>query len=70
MYARQNFKTKKALKDAVKAGPKASDLTVFAPGLGTPARDGIEFLEGPHGGAHTWYAQVMMKDGVIVKVMK
>lgn len=69
MYARTNFKTKKALKEAVKAG--TGDLTIFAPGLGTPVQNGTETLEGPHYPAqHTWYAQVEMKDGKIVKVLR
>jgi hypothetical protein len=66
MYCQTNFKTKKALKEAVASGQK---IGIFAPGLGTPKRDGPEFLEGPHYPApHTWYAQVTMADGVIVKV--
>ncbi len=32
MYASENFKTKKAFKDAVKSGAK---ITLYAPGLGT-----------------------------------
>lgn len=66
MYTDVNFKTKKALKDAVAAGQK---ISVYAPGLGTPKANGTEFVEGPHyPAAHSWYAQVEMKDGVIVKV--
>lgn len=66
MYCSNNFKTKKALKEAVKNGEK---LTVFAPGLGTPVVNGRETLEGPwYPAAHTWYAGVTMKDGIIVKV--
>lgn len=66
MYSSKNFKTKKALKEAVASGDK---ITVFAPGLGTPKTNGTEFLEGPHYPApHTWYAQVEMKDGIIIKV--
>jgi len=66
MYSSINFKTKKQLKDAVASGQK---ITIYAPGLGTPKRDGIEFLEGPHyPEPHKWYAQVMMKNGFIVEV--
>jgi hypothetical protein len=66
MYTVTDFKTKKALKEAVAAGEK---VTIFAPGLGTPKTDGTEFLEGPHyPKPHTWYAQVTMKDGVVAKV--
>lgn len=35
MYASVNFKTKKAFKEAVEAGRQ---ISVFAPGLGTPKR--------------------------------
>lgn len=66
MYADTNYKTKKALKDAVANGEQ---VTIFAPGMGSPKANGREFLEGPHYPApHTWYAQVEMRDGVVVKV--
>jgi len=66
MYSEINFKTKKALKDAVASGQK---LGIFAPGLGTPKDNGTEYIEGPHyPQAHTWYAQVEMRDGIIIKV--
>ena len=66
MYASENFKTKKAFKEAVANGKR---VTLFAPGLGTPAINGREFVEGPHYPApHTWYAQVEMRDGIVVKV--
>lgn len=66
MYTDRNFKTKKALKDAVATGQQ---VTIYAPGMGTPKRDGIEFIEGPHyPEPHRWYAQVEMKNGIVVKV--
>ena len=66
MYTHTNFKTKKALKDAVAAGQR---VTIYAPGLGTPKENGTEFCEGPwFPQPHRWYAEVTMKDGVIVKV--
>jgi len=66
MYTAKNFKSKKALKEAVAAGEK---IAIFAPGLGAPKSDGREYCEGPHYPApHTWYAEVTMKDGFIVKV--
>ena len=66
MYCEKNFPTKKALKEAVKAGAK---LRIFAPGLGTPKDTGTEYLEGPHfPKPHSWYAQVQMKDGFITSV--
>lgn len=66
MYVSPNFKNKKALKDALKAGQPVS---VFAPGVGTVPDNGTVFLEGPHYPApHTWYAQGKMQDGRLVSV--
>jgi hypothetical protein len=66
MYTNENFKSKKALKEAVASGKK---VTLFAPGFGAPVDNGIETVAGPHfPAAHKWYAQVVMKDGVVIKV--
>lgn len=66
MYTDPNFKTKKALKDALKEG---RTVTLFAPGLGKPVDNGIETVEGPHyPQPHTWYAQVEVKDGKVIRV--
>lgn len=66
MYADTNFKTKKALKEAVASG---TQVRLYAPGLGQPKDNGTEFVEGPHyPEPHKWYAEVEMKDGIIVKV--
>lgn len=66
MYTSRDFKTKKAFKEAVAKGEK---ITLYAPGLGTPARNGTDFVEGPHyPKPHTWYAKVLVKDGYVVKV--
>lgn len=68
MYTSQNFKTKKALKEAVAAG---QHVTIFQPGPfgGNEPRNGRVALEGPHYPApHSWYAEAEMKDGVVVKV--
>ena len=65
MYTDINFRTKKALKEAVASGKQ---IGVFAPGLGTPKLNGTEFVEGPQDAPHSWYAQVEMKEGIIVKV--
>lgn len=68
MYVDPNFPTKKALKDAVKAG---KDVTVFQPGGFFPAPDGpIQYVEGPHyPRPHTWYATVELDDdGYVRKV--
>lgn len=66
MYSSKNFKTKKEFKTAVLAGEK---IELYAPGLGSPVRDGKEVVEGPwYPKPHTWYASVVMKDGVVVSV--
>lgn len=66
MYTRENFKTKKAFKTAVANG---EEVTLFAPGMGSPKRDGVEYVEGPHyPKPHTWYAQVTMRNGKVVSV--
>mgnify|MGYP001589179950 CR=1 FL=1 len=66
MYVDPNFKTKKALKEAVAAGQQ---VRLFAPGLGEPKENGTNYVEGPHfPAAHSWYAEVQCKDGVVVKV--
>ena len=66
MYTSINFKTKKALKDAVAAG---TEVRLYAPGLGTPRDNGTETVEGPHyPEPHRWYARVDVKDGRVVKV--
>jgi len=78
-YTYQNFKTKKALKEAV-ANYHASEndqqklyraVKCYNPGLGGPLdkHTGKVSLEGPHyPKPHTWYAQGEMVDGVLVKV--
>jgi hypothetical protein len=66
MYASTNFKSKKAFKEAVAQGKQ---VTLFAPGLGSPNQNGTETVCGPHYPApHTWYAKVTVKDGVVTKV--
>ena len=66
MYTDIDFKTKKALKEAVAQGKQ---VTLYAPGLGTPKDNGTEYVEGPHYPApHSWYAQVEMRNGIVVKV--
>jgi hypothetical protein len=66
MYVTPNFKTKKALKEAVARG---DEVNVFAPGLGTPNQNGTETISGPHfPKPHTWYAKVTVKDGKVIGV--
>ena len=70
MYTVTNFKTKKALKEAVAEG---RNVTFYQPGGifegDEGMQNGIIFLEGPHYPApHSWYAEATVKDGKIVKV--
>ena len=66
MYTKTNFKTKKALKDAIVQGEQ---VTVCFSRIGEDIKDGIAFVEGPHfPEAHTWYAKVELRNGVIIKV--
>lgn len=66
MYTDQNFKTKKAFKEAIASGKQ---VRLFSPGIEEPKSNGVEYCEGPHYPApHTWYAQVQVKDGIVVKV--
>jgi len=68
MYADPNFKTKKALKEALKGG---CDVYPFNPGLGGKVEDGIRWVEGPHAPLpHRWYAKVLVKDGRITEVLE
>ena len=64
-YTVKNFRSKKALKEAIAAGER---VTVYRPGpFGPMVRDGQVGLEGPHYPApHSWYASATVKDGVIV----
>jgi hypothetical protein len=90
-YTCTNYKTKKALKEAVVEWLKWNDnsglyelnllnkdehrgnipnpVRCFQPGLGPPLDHftGTVYLEGPHyPKPHTWYAQAVLKDGVVV----
>ncbi len=68
MYVSPDFKTKKALKDAVKAGKL---VTCYQPGVGPqPPSEGVVYgIEGPHAPKpHTWYAEVTVMEGIVVKV--
>lgn len=63
-YVSPNFKSKKALRDALLAG---KDVDVYQPGLGSVPTDGYVALEGPHyPAAHSWYAQGKMVAGKLV----
>lgn len=66
-YVEPNYPTKKALKEAVKAG---TEVSVFQPGgifpLTVPANGRVS-VEGPHyPQPHRWYAVVEVDDNNIV----
>ena len=66
MYTSTNFKTKKALKEAVASGKQ---ISVYQPGPFPGKTDGVVALEGPHyPEPHKWYASATIKDGIVVKV--
>lgn len=72
MYTSINFKTKKELKEAVAQG---RSVTIFQPGgifnppEASPSYTGRATVEGPHyPKPHTWYAQVEVKEGKVIKV--
>jgi hypothetical protein len=68
MYTTKNFKTKKALKDALKAGEVVS---FYQPGpfQGSEPSSGEVTLEGPHfPEPHKWYARATVEDGRVISV--
>lgn len=75
-YTVTNFKTKKALKEAVERAKQHnqdsfSAVTCYNPGLGPDLSNftGKICLEGPHyPAAHTWYCEAELKDGIVIKV--
>ena len=66
MYTSINFKTKKALKDALVEGKR---VTCYSPGPFPCPTDGNIVVEGPHyPQPHKWYARATLRDGVVVSV--
>lgn len=72
MYTTINFKSKKALKEAVAAGQR---VAVYQPNDMCGKADEVQHgehkvtLEGPHyPEPHRWYAEVVVRDGAIVRV--
>lgn len=65
MYTRPAFKTKKELKEAIKAGKM---VEVYSPGPFPGTYNGSDVIEGPEFRPHRWYAAVEIKNGIIVKV--
>ena len=68
MYANGNPKTKKELKQRIANG---EPVRAYQPGGFFPSQtDGSAVIEGPHyPKPHRWYAQVILKDGIITKVV-
>lgn len=66
-YVDPDYKSKKLLKEAVKAGEK---LRPYNPsGMFPVTQNGRVSIEGPHyPKPHTWYADCKVKDGVITSV--
>lgn len=67
-YTSTNYKTKKALKDAVTAG---KSVYCYNPGLGPDLSNytGRVYLEGPHyPEPHKWYASADLENGKVVRV--
>jgi len=63
-YASVNFKTKKALKEALADGKK---IRVYSHGPFGCQQEGNITLEGPHYQTpHTWYAQAKVAEGYII----
>lgn len=74
-YTEINFKTKKALKEAVAKHKEKSlgsySVRCYQPGLGPDLSNytGKITLEGPHyPKPHSWYAEADLVNGVVVKV--
>ena len=67
MYTVENFRTKKALKEAVATG---KIVEVYQPGpFGDSApKNGSVCIEGPSFEPHKWYASAIIKDGVIISI--
>ncbi len=70
MYVSPNFKTKKALREAINSG---EDVTIFQPGPfggNEPSSGTIHGVEGPHyPEPHRWYASVVLEEGKVAKVL-
>jgi len=67
-YTEENFKSKKALKEAFKEGRK---IRCYQPGPFPLECPGKIYLEGPHFPApHTWYGAAMVdSNGYIEKIL-
>lgn len=63
----RKYRTKKALKEAVKAGEKVYVYSESIRGDGS-APDGKNTLCGPEPYVRNWYAEITTKDGVILSI--
>lgn len=69
MYCTTNYPTKKALREAVKAG-KGGGIYQPGPFGGNEPTEGETTVEGPHyPKPHSWYARVWVEGGQITKVI-
>ena len=67
-YTYTNYKTKKALKEAIAAGERVECYQPGPFGTGT-IESGSVAIEGPHyPQPHRWYASAVVEDGRIVRV--
>jgi hypothetical protein len=67
MYVSPNYKSKKQLKEAVSSG---KEVYVYSPGDFPAPLNGKVSVEGPHyPEPHKWYAQVEVKNGIVIKVL-
>ncbi len=65
-YTVENFKSKKALRDAIKSGRRVAVQDAF---IGETPTEGTVYLEGPHfPKAHTWQGAAILKDGSVISV--
>lgn len=65
-YTNPSFRTKKDFKAAIKAGEQ---VTIKSAAFFEPRQNGDEWVEGPEGKPHSWYAHVKVEQGRIVKVV-
>lgn len=67
-YVDPNYPSKKAFKEAVAAGVQHRPYNPS--GMFPQPQNGTEVIEGPHNPKpHRWYAQVLLRDGIVVKVL-
>lgn len=67
MYIDPNFKSKKALREALASG---SPVYIFSPGPFPCPQNGAVSVEGPHyPAAHSWYARVEVCNGRVTKLL-